>query len=87
MCVLHTRVLFVAQLEGFGVSSPDMDAAAKSADIGFSSAFARTSEFMSHPVFNTHHSEASIGDGMSLVVHPEHRDRYRSPTIIFQRVW
>ena len=47
----------VAQLEGFGVSEKALDEAAEVANMGFSDDLVRTSEYMTHPVFNTHHSE------------------------------
>lgn len=59
---LHTRAasfpffLFL-QLEGFGLSKSDLDSAASSAEMGFSEDLVRTSPYMTHPVFNTHHSE------------------------------
>lgn len=56
-CFHYFNYYFVLQLEGFGVSSPDLDAAAAAATIGFDSTLTRTSGYMTHPVFNTHHSE------------------------------
>lgn len=45
------------QLEGFGVSASALESAAGSAEMGFSDDLVRTSEYMTHPVFNVHHSE------------------------------
>eukprot|EP00752_Nemacystus_decipiens_P012371 g10965.t1 len=47
-------------LEGFGVSASALDSAASSAILGFSDDLVRTSEYMTHPVFNTHHSETQM---------------------------
>ncbi|CAM9892044.1 unnamed protein product [Pylaiella littoralis] len=47
-------------LEGFGVSASVLDSAADSADMGFSDDLVRTSEYMTHPVFNMHHSETQM---------------------------
>ena len=48
------------QVEGFGLSASDLDSAASDADMGFPSQFVRTSDYMTHPVFNSHHSEGSV---------------------------
>lgn len=50
---------FLPQLEGFGVSASALESAASSANLVFSDDLVRTSEYMTHPVFNTHHSEVS----------------------------
>ncbi|CBJ30901.1 Glycine dehydrogenase (decarboxylating) [Ectocarpus siliculosus] len=50
----------VALLEGFGVSGSSLDSAAASAKIGFSDDLVRTSEYMTHPVFNMYHSETQM---------------------------
>ncbi|CAM9253041.1 unnamed protein product [Choristocarpus tenellus] len=50
----------IALLEGFGIKNADLDAAAASAPIDFPEHMARTSTFMTHPVFNTHHSETQM---------------------------
>lgn len=47
----------VAQLEGFGVGMEALDQAAESANMGFSADLVRSSDYMTHPVFNSHHSE------------------------------
>ncbi len=50
-------VFFPPQLDGFGVPASALESAAGSAKLGFSEDVVRTSEYMTHPVFNTHHSE------------------------------
>lgn len=50
----------VALLEGFGVSEKGLDEAAESANMGFSADLVRTSDYMTHPVFNSHHSETQM---------------------------
>lgn len=49
--------LVYLQLEGFDVPASALDSAASSAKMGFSGDLVRTSDYMTHPVFNTHHSE------------------------------
>ncbi|CAN0070897.1 unnamed protein product, partial [Discosporangium mesarthrocarpum] len=55
-----TKTDVVALLKGFGVENPNLDAAAASAPLTFPADVARTSTFMTHPVFNTHHSETQM---------------------------
>eukprot|EP00904_Undaria_pinnatifida_P006432 jgi/Undpi1/2919/HiC_scaffold_14.g06296.m1 len=50
----------VALLEGFDVPASALDSAASSAKMGFSGDLVRTSDYMTHPVFNTHHSETQM---------------------------
>ena len=47
-------------LEVFGASKPDVVALAARAHVALPESFVRTSEFMTHPVFNTHHSETEM---------------------------
>ena len=54
---LYPLSILLPQLEGFGVSASALDSAASGANLGFSDDLVRTSEYMTHPVFNTHHSE------------------------------
>lgn len=54
---------FPPQLDGFGVPASALESAAGSAKLGFSEDVVRTSEYMTHPVFNTHHSEVRESGG------------------------
>lgn len=54
---MYPLSILLPQLEGFGVSASALDSAASGANLGFSDDLVRTSEYMTHPVFNTHHSE------------------------------
>jgi glycine dehydrogenase len=56
----HTRGDVEALLSAFGVSKSELDSAAASVDTAVASQFARKTEFMTHPVFNTHHSETQV---------------------------
>ena len=56
---MYPLSILLPQLEGFGVSASALDSAASGANLGFSDDLVRTSEYMTHPVFNTHHSEVS----------------------------
>jgi glycine dehydrogenase len=47
-------------LEAFGGRGEDADALAKTAPAGAAGEFERTSAFLTHPVFNTHHSETEM---------------------------
>ncbi len=47
-------------LAAFGVANADVDALAAGANLAIPTAFERTSAFMTHPVFNTHHSETEM---------------------------
>ncbi|CAM9454313.1 unnamed protein product [Ascophyllum nodosum] len=50
----------VALLEGFDVPASALEDASTSAKMGFSSDLERTSDYMTHPVFNNHHSETQM---------------------------
>ncbi len=43
-----------------GVAQPDLEAIAQNAPLGLPQALRRTSSFLTHPVFNTHHSETEM---------------------------
>jgi len=47
-------------LAAFGGGKEDLDALAAAAHLAIPAAFARTSAFMTHPVFNSHHSETEM---------------------------
>jgi glycine dehydrogenase len=47
-------------LAAFGGGAEDVDALARRARVGHPPAFARTSPILTHPVFNTHHSETEM---------------------------
>ncbi len=55
------RALLADLIAAFGGSgNEDLDALAARADVEIPSGFARTSDFMTHPVFNTHRSETEM---------------------------
>jgi glycine dehydrogenase len=47
-------------LAAFGVANADVDALASGAPSAIPASFERTSAYMTHPVFNTHHSETEM---------------------------
>ncbi|KAG5190576.1 glycine dehydrogenase [Tribonema minus] len=58
----HTKGDVEALLGAFGVGAGALEGAAAAAagDGGFGAPFARTTPYMTHPVFNTHHSETQM---------------------------
>ncbi len=56
----HTLDDTVALLSAFGVGKSELQSATERADLNVPSQFARTSSFMTHPVFNTYHSETQM---------------------------
>ncbi len=56
----HTYADTLALLSAFGVGESELQSATENADLNITSQFARTSPFMTHPVFNTHHSETQM---------------------------
>ena len=54
------RALLADLLAAFGGGREDLDALAKKARLDIPAAFARKSPILTHPVFNTHHSETEL---------------------------
>jgi len=54
------RALLAGLVEAFGGDAGVLDAAAASARTGMPGAFARTTPYMTHPVFNSYHSETEM---------------------------
>ena len=47
-------------LTAFGASAPDIEALLTATDSGIATAFARTTDYMTHPVFHSHRSETEM---------------------------